>query len=63
MGYNDREAKRALRMNNLDVGSALDFLIEEKAKRAQKQKEDLQRQKEILWVLDLILANLLVLIC
>ncbi|XP_047944617.1 NEDD8 ultimate buster 1-like isoform X2 [Salvia hispanica] len=48
MGYNDREAKRALRMNNLDVGSALDFLIEEKAKRAQKQKEDLQRQKEIL---------------
>ncbi|KAG6411567.1 hypothetical protein SASPL_129650 [Salvia splendens] len=48
MGYNDREAKRALRMNNLDVGSALDFLIEEKAKRAQKRKEDLQRQKEIL---------------
>ncbi|KAG6414227.1 hypothetical protein SASPL_126945 [Salvia splendens] len=48
MGYNDREAKRALRMNNLDVGSALDFLIEEKAKRAQKRKEDLQRHKEIL---------------
>lgn len=48
MGYNNREAKRALRMNNLDVGSALDFLIEEKAKKAQKRKEDLQRQKEIL---------------
>ncbi|XP_057767917.1 uncharacterized protein LOC130988157 isoform X2 [Salvia miltiorrhiza] len=48
MGYKEREAKRALRMNNLDVGSALDFLVEEKAKRAQKRKEDLQRQKEIL---------------
>lgn len=38
-------------MNNLDIGSAVDFLVEEKAKRAQKRKEDLQRQKEIMWVL------------
>ncbi|KAH6779292.1 ubiquitin-associated domain-containing protein [Perilla frutescens var. hirtella] len=48
MGYKEREAKRALRMNNLDVGTALDFLVEEKAKRAQKREEDLRRQKEIL---------------
>ncbi|KAG6431539.1 hypothetical protein SASPL_109618 [Salvia splendens] len=48
MGYKESEAKRALRMNNLDVGRALDFIVEEKAKRTQKRKEDLQRQKEIL---------------
>lgn len=47
MGYKEREAKRALRMNNLDVGTALDFLVEEKAKRAQKREENLRRQKEI----------------
>lgn len=34
-------------MNNLDVGTALDFLVEEKAKRAQKREENLRRQKEI----------------
>ncbi|KAL0358353.1 UNVERIFIED_CONTAM: hypothetical protein Sangu_0684700 [Sesamum angustifolium] len=48
MGYKEREAKRALRMNNLDVGSAVDFLVEEKLKAAQKREENLQRQKEIL---------------
>ncbi|KAG6428452.1 hypothetical protein SASPL_112704 [Salvia splendens] len=48
MGYKESEAKRALRMNNLDVGRALDFIVEEKAKRTQKRKENLQRQKEIL---------------
>ncbi|KAK4420125.1 hypothetical protein Salat_2425400 [Sesamum alatum] len=48
MGYKEREAKRALRMNNLDVGSAVDFLVEEKVKKAQKREENLQRQKEIL---------------
>ncbi|KAL0382933.1 UNVERIFIED_CONTAM: hypothetical protein Scaly_0580600 [Sesamum calycinum] len=48
MGYKEREAKRALRMNNLDVGSAVDFLVEEKLKVAQKREENLQRQKEIL---------------
>ncbi|XP_047947234.1 NEDD8 ultimate buster 1-like [Salvia hispanica] len=48
MGYKESEAKRALRMNNLDVGRALDFIVEEKDKRTQKRKEDLQRQKEIL---------------
>ncbi|KAK6131873.1 hypothetical protein DH2020_034396 [Rehmannia glutinosa] len=49
MGYKEREAKRALRMNNMDVGSAVDFLVEEKAKKAQKREENLRRQKEILW--------------
>ena len=58
MGYKESEAKRALRMNNLDVGRALDFIVEEKDKRTQKRKEDLQRQKEILWVLDLIMLIL-----
>ncbi|XP_051131703.1 uncharacterized protein LOC127251839 [Andrographis paniculata] len=48
MGYKEREAKRALRMNNLDVGNAIDFLVEERAKKAQKREEDRQRQKEIL---------------
>ncbi|KAG8372661.1 hypothetical protein BUALT_Bualt12G0089800 [Buddleja alternifolia] len=48
MGYKQHEAKRALRMNNLDVGSAIDFLVEEKEKKAQKHEENLQRQKEIL---------------
>ncbi|KAK6156555.1 hypothetical protein DH2020_010803 [Rehmannia glutinosa] len=48
MGYKEREAKRALRMNNMDVGSAVDFLVEEKAKKAQKREENLRRQKEIL---------------
>ncbi|KAI3443916.1 hypothetical protein Pfo_000581 [Paulownia fortunei] len=48
MGYKQREAKRALRMNNLDVGSAVDFLVEEKVKKAQKREENLRRQKEIL---------------
>ncbi|XP_073151110.1 uncharacterized protein [Henckelia pumila] len=48
MGYKEREAKRALRMNNLDVGSAIDFLVDEKAKRAKKREENLRRQKDIL---------------
>lgn len=37
-------------MNKLDVGSAIDFLFEEKMKRQQKREEDRRRQKEILWV-------------
>ncbi|KAL2249500.1 UNVERIFIED_CONTAM: hypothetical protein Sindi_2423700 [Sesamum indicum] len=53
MGYKEREAKRALRMNNLDVGGAVDFLVEEKFKKAQKREENLQRQKEILFEKDL----------
>ncbi|KAL2500577.1 ubiquitin-associated (UBA)/TS-N domain-containing protein [Forsythia ovata] len=48
MGYKARDAKRALRMSNQDVGSAVDFLVEEKAKKERKREEDLQRQQDIL---------------
>ncbi|KAL3532263.1 hypothetical protein ACH5RR_005784 [Cinchona calisaya] len=48
MGYKERAAKRALRMNNQDVERAVDFLVEEKAKKIKKHEEDLQRQQEIL---------------
>lgn len=47
MGYNQRDTKRALRMNNQDVGGAIDFLVEEKAKKMQKMEEDLKRKEEI----------------
>ncbi|KAL1189528.1 hypothetical protein V5N11_001509 [Cardamine amara subsp. amara] len=47
MGFHEKDAKRALRLNNQDIPSSIDFLIEEKAKRAQKREDNLQRQKEI----------------
>lgn len=50
MGFKERDVKRALRMSNQDVGSAVDFLVEEKAKRAQKREEDIRRRTEIMWV-------------
>ncbi|KAG7579008.1 Ubiquitin-associated domain [Arabidopsis thaliana x Arabidopsis arenosa] len=48
MGFQEKDAKRALRLNNQDIASSVDFLIEERAKRAQKREQDLQRQQEIL---------------
>ncbi|CAI9100919.1 OLC1v1038109C3 [Oldenlandia corymbosa var. corymbosa] len=48
MGYKESDAKRALRMNNQDVESAVDFLVEEKSKKAIERQKNLQRQKEIL---------------
>ncbi|KFK39931.1 hypothetical protein AALP_AA3G308100 [Arabis alpina] len=48
MGFQEKDAKRALRLNNQDIASSVDFLIEERAKRAQKHQDDLKRQKEIL---------------
>lgn len=45
----EHDAKRALRMNNQDVGAAVNFLYEEKAKIKQKQEEDRRRQHEIMW--------------
>ncbi|KAG2298053.1 hypothetical protein Bca4012_009262 [Brassica carinata] len=48
MGFQEKDAKRALRLNNKDIATSVNFLIEERAKRAQKHKDDLQRQKEIL---------------
>ncbi|CAL0304898.1 unnamed protein product [Lupinus luteus] len=47
MGFGEREAKRALRMNNQDVSSAIDFLAEEKTKKRQQQEEDIRRRDEI----------------
>ncbi|KAK7304728.1 hypothetical protein VNO77_42615 [Canavalia gladiata] len=47
MGFIERDAKRALRMNNQDVASAIDFLVEEKTKKMQKQEEDIRRRNEI----------------
>ncbi|KAF3453050.1 hypothetical protein FNV43_RR03483 [Rhamnella rubrinervis] len=48
MGFKERDAKRALRMNNQDVGGAVDYLVEQKAKKEQKQEEDIQRKIEIM---------------
>ncbi|KAK3439533.1 hypothetical protein EUGRSUZ_C04399 [Eucalyptus grandis] len=47
MGFKEHNARRALRMNNQDVGSAVDFLIEEKAKKLQKREEDMKRRQEL----------------
>ncbi|PKA51493.1 hypothetical protein AXF42_Ash002858 [Apostasia shenzhenica] len=48
MGYKEREAKRALRMNAQDIQSAVDFLVEERAKKAQRRQENIQRKNEII---------------
>ncbi|CAL1359017.1 unnamed protein product [Linum trigynum] len=48
MGFEENEAKRALRINNQDAERAVDFLVEEKARKALKRQEDLKRQAEIL---------------
>ncbi|KAF7806461.1 NEDD8 ultimate buster 1 [Senna tora] len=47
MGFKERDVKRALRMNNQDVGGAIDFLEEEKAKKIRKREEDIRRRNEI----------------
>lgn len=51
MGFQEKDAKRALRLNNQDIASSVDFLIEERAKRAKKREQDFKRQQEILYVL------------
>ncbi|XVF47991.1 hypothetical protein PTKIN_Ptkin03bG0154700 [Pterospermum kingtungense] len=48
MGFKERDARRALRLNNQDISSAVDFLFEEKAKRAQKREDDIQHRMEIM---------------
>lgn len=48
MGYNERESKRALRMNHQDVERAVDFLVEDRARKLKKREEDIQRQKDIM---------------
>lgn len=51
MGFKEKDAKRALRMSNQDVQSAIDFLVEENAKKAQQREEDIRRRNEIMHVL------------
>ncbi|MBA0795940.1 hypothetical protein Gohar_006760, partial [Gossypium harknessii] len=48
MGFKERDARRALRMNNQDIGRAVDFLFEEKAKRKQKREDDIRHKTEIM---------------
>ncbi|KAG8485829.1 hypothetical protein CXB51_019171 [Gossypium anomalum] len=48
MGFKERDARRALRLNNQDIGRAVDFLFEEKAKRKQKQEDDIRHRTEIM---------------
>lgn len=50
MGYKERNSKRALRMSNQQIDHAIDFLDEEKTKKARKREEDIQRRNEIMWV-------------
>ncbi|XP_012474387.1 uncharacterized protein LOC105791054 isoform X1 [Gossypium raimondii] len=48
MGFKERDARRALRLNNQDIGRAVDFLFEEKAKRKQKREDDIRHKIEIM---------------
>ncbi|TYI68813.1 hypothetical protein E1A91_D08G112500v1 [Gossypium mustelinum] len=48
MGFKERDARRALRLNNQDIGRAVDFLFEEKAKRKQKREDDIWHKIEIM---------------
>ncbi|XP_022732038.1 uncharacterized protein LOC111286377 isoform X4 [Durio zibethinus] len=48
MGFKERDARRALRLNNQDIGSAVEFLFEEKAKRAQKREDDIRLRMEMM---------------
>ncbi|OMO61693.1 hypothetical protein COLO4_33364 [Corchorus olitorius] len=48
MGFKEHNARRALRLNNQDIGSAVDFLFEEKAKRAKKREDDIRHRKELM---------------
>lgn len=59
MGFKERDVKRALRMNNQDVGGAIDFLDEEKAKKIRKREENIQRRNEIKYVTLCLLTSIL----
>ena len=50
MGYKEREAKRALKMNEQDLESAINFLVEEREMKEKKQADDIKRQMEIRFV-------------
>ena len=48
MGYGQKAAKRALRMNRQDVEHAVNFLIEEKAKKQQKLEDEIRQRNKIM---------------
>ncbi|KAG0498565.1 hypothetical protein HPP92_003256 [Vanilla planifolia] len=48
MGYKQQEAKRALRMSGQNIQSAVDFLVEERAKKARRNQENVRRKDEIM---------------
>ncbi|WCJ29945.1 ubiquitin-associated (UBA)/TS-N domain-containing protein [Euphorbia peplus] len=48
MGFKEKDAKKALRMNNQDVENAINFLIEEKERRAKKAEDNIRRKAEIM---------------
>ncbi|KAE8694698.1 hypothetical protein F3Y22_tig00110777pilonHSYRG00339 [Hibiscus syriacus] len=48
MGFKECDVRRALRLNNQDIGRAIDFLSEEKAKRVQKREDDIRYKEEIM---------------
>ncbi|KAG4187184.1 hypothetical protein ERO13_A08G091100v2 [Gossypium hirsutum] len=48
MGFKERDARRALRLNNQDIRRAVDFLFEEKTKRKQKREDDIRHRTEIM---------------
>ncbi|KAJ6863442.1 NEDD8 ultimate buster 1-like [Populus alba x Populus x berolinensis] len=48
MGFGEWDAKRALRMSNQDIQSAVNFLVVEREKREQKREDDIRRRNEIM---------------
>ncbi|KAB5514587.1 hypothetical protein DKX38_028493 [Salix brachista] len=48
MGFGEGDAKRALRMSNQDIQSAVNFLVVEREKREQKREDDIRRRNEIM---------------
>jgi hypothetical protein len=50
MGFGEWDAKRALRMSNQDIQSAVNFLVVEREKREQKMEDDIRRRNEIMQV-------------
>ncbi|KAJ6355166.1 hypothetical protein OIU77_005707 [Salix suchowensis] len=48
MGFGEGDAKRALRMSNQDIQSAVNFLVVEREKTEQKREDDIRRRNEIM---------------
>ncbi|KAF6158042.1 hypothetical protein GIB67_014836 [Kingdonia uniflora] len=48
MGFKEREVKMALRKSDQQADVAVDFLVQEREKKAQRREEDIQRRKDIM---------------